>query len=180
MFTHTTPIHRATRLLLCAVLVSLSSALLSCKSSVPKTPNNPNAPLAVAEGLKVTMNMTLTLPDKTVVSTEGKEPVIFIQGRHDIWPSLETALTGLRAGEKKTVTLTANQAAGPYDASKRRTVKTEQLPKGTIAGAKVRSNNGDLARVVSISDDHAELDFNDPLAGKDLVVEATILNVEQP
>lgn len=180
MFPPTTPIHRATRLLLCVVLVSVSSALLSCRSSVPKTPNNLDAPLAVADGLKVTMTMTLTLPDKTVVSTEGNAPVVFIQGAHDVWPGLETALTGLKAGEKTTVALTADQAAGPYDESKRRRVKTEQLPKGTKAGTRVRSSNGDIALVLTVSGNEAELDFNDPLAGKDLTIEATILTVEKP
>lgn len=171
------PLHHATRLLLCVVLAGLSSTLLSCKSSAP---NSSATPLTVTTGMKITMDMIITLPDKTVVSTAGKEPVIFIQGTHDIWPSLETALTGLSAGKKITVTLTANQAAGPYDDRKRRTVKTAQLPPGTKTGAKVRSNTGDIALVVSISGDRAELDFNDPLAGQDLVVEAAILNVEKP
>ena len=162
----------ALRVLLC---VMLAGTMLACKSSGPK------APLAVADGMKITMDMTVTLPDKTVESTVGKKPVTFTQGKHDIWPSLEIALVGMRAGEKKIIALAADQAAGPYDDSKRRTVKMEHLPLGTKVGTKVRSReSGAEARVVKISGDTAEIDFNDSLAGKDLVVEATILKVEKP
>ncbi len=164
----------AGRVLLYVILAGLSSAIISCKSA-------PKAPLAVADGMKITMDMTVTLPDKTVESTVGKKPVTFIHGKHDIWPSLEIALVGMRAGEKKIIALAADQAAGPYDDSKRRTVKMEQLPLGTKVGTKVRSReSGAEARVVKISGDTAEIDSNDPLAGKDVLVDVTILKVEKP
>lgn len=163
----------AVRVLLCVMLAGLSGALVSCKST-------PKGPPAVADGLKVTLDMTVTLPDKTVVSTVGKAPITFVQGKHDIWPSLEIALAGMRPGEKKNLALTSDQAAGPYDENKRRTVKMEQLPPGSKVGTKVRSKDGAIARIVKLSGDTAEIDFNDPLAGKDLLIEATIVKVEKP
>lgn len=164
----------AARVLLCVMLAGLSGAMVSCKSA-------PKGPLAVADGLKITMDMTVTLPDKTVESTVGKKPLTFIQGKHENWPSLEIALAGMREGEKKTFPLTADQAAGPYDDSKRRTVKLGQLPPGTKVGTKVRSREtGAEARVVKIDGDSAEIDYNDRLAGKDVIVEVTIVKVERP
>ena len=168
----------AVRVLLCVMLAGMAGAMASCKSA----PQGPPAPLVIADGMKITMDMAVTLPDKTVaISTIGKKPISFIQGKHENWPSLEIALVGMRAGEKKIIALAADQAAGPYDDSKRRTVKMEQLPPGTKVGAKVRSReSGAEARVVKISGDTAEIDSNDPLAGKDLIVEVTILKVEKP
>lgn len=169
----------ALRGLLCVMLAGMAGATTSCKSA----PQGPPAPLVIADGMKVTMDYTITtLPDKAVaLSTIGKKPITMTQGKHEIFPGMEMALAGMTAGEKKTITLTADQAAGPYDDSKRRTVKMEQLPPGTKVGAKVRSReSGAEARVVKISGDTAEIDSNDPLAGKDLVVEATILKVEKP
>lgn len=165
----------AARVLLCMVLAGVSGALLSCKSA-------PRGPLAVTDGMKITMDYTITLPDKSVaLSTASKAPISFIQGKHENWPSLEIALAGMRAGEKKIIALTADQAAGSYDENKRRTVKLEQLPLGTKVGTKVRSSkNGEIARVLSIMGDEAVIDSNDPLAGKDVVVEVTILKVERP
>jgi FKBP-type peptidyl-prolyl cis-trans isomerase 2 len=182
----------AGRALLCVMLAGLAGALLACKSSASKTPAAPlavtappavTAPLVVADGMKITMDMTVTLPDKTVaINTGRKEPLTFILGKHDVWPSLEVELTGMRLRERKKFVLTAEQAAGPYDESKRRTVKTEQLPLGAKVGTKIRSKNGDgkIARVVKISGDTAEIDFNDRLAGQNLIVEVTILKIEKP
>jgi FKBP-type peptidyl-prolyl cis-trans isomerase 2 len=159
------------------MLAGVAGATTSCKSA----PQGPPAPLAVADGMKITMDMTVTLPDKAVESTVGKKPVTFTQGKHDVWPSLEVALAGMTVGEKKTIQLTADQAAGPYDDSKRRTVKMDQLPMGTKIGTRIRSREtGAEAHVVKIAGDSAEIDFNDRLAGKDLVVDVTILKVEKP
>jgi len=167
----------AVRVLLCVMLAGLAGATTSCKSA----PKAPPVPLAIADGMKVTMDMTVTLPDRTVESTVGKKPVTFTQGKHAIWPSLEITLAGMKPGEKKTITLLVDEAAGPYDDNKRRTVKLEQLPLGAKVGTRVRSKaDGTEARVVKIFGDSAEIDFNDPLAGKDLVVSVTILTVEKP
>ena len=164
----------AVRILLCVVLACLSGSMASCKST-------PKGPLAVADGMKVTMNMTVTLPDRTVESTEGKKPFLFTQGTHEIWPSLEIALAGMKPGEKKTITLLSSEADGPYDESKKRAVKLDQLPLGAKVGTKVRSREtGAEARVVKISGDSAEIDYNSRFAGKDLVVSVTILKVEKP
>ena len=168
----------AARGLLCVMLAGMAGSMVSCKSA----PQGPPAPLAIADGMKVTIEMTVTaMPDKTVESTKGKTPIVLIQGKHEQWPSLEIALAGMTVGEKKTLTLTADQAAGPYDESKKRTVKLEQLPLGTKVGTKIRSNQtGVVARVVKITGDSAEIDENDQLAGKDVIVDVTILKVEKP
>lgn len=164
----------AVGVLLCVMLAGLSGAMVSCKSA-------PKGPLAAADGMKVTMEFTITLPDNSVAfTTVGKEPFSFIQGKHEILPSLEIALAGMKPGEKKNVHLAPEQAYGAYDESKKRTVKVEQLPLGTKIGTKVRSKTGDIAHVVKIFDDSAIIDFNDPFAGKDLLYEVTILKVEKP
>ena len=168
--------HLAVRILLCVVLTCLSGSMASCKSA----PKGPLAPLVITDGMKVTMNMTVTLPDRIVVSS-GKEPITYIHGKHEIWPSLEIALAGMKPGEKKTITLLSSEAAGPYDENKKRTVKLDQLPLGTKVGTKIRSNQtGVVAQVVKITGDSAEIDENDQLAGKDVVVSVTILKVEKP
>jgi FKBP-type peptidyl-prolyl cis-trans isomerase 2 len=164
--------------LLYVILAALPGGLLACKSGAAKPPAGLPE---IADGMKVTMDITVTLSDKTVaISTAGKEPFTYMHGRHDIWPSLEIALAGMKPGEKKKVSLTSDQAYGPYDESKRQTVKLAQLPPGTKVGAQVKNQKGEIARVIKISEDSAVVDFNNPLAGKDLIIEATILKVEKP
>jgi FKBP-type peptidyl-prolyl cis-trans isomerase 2 len=46
-------------------------------------------------------------------------------------------------------------------------------------GSSVKTKDGHVARIVDLSDSSAVLDFNHPLAGKNLVFEVTILKVEK-
>src|SRR6058998_2186182 len=80
--------------------------------------------LQVADGLKVTLEYTLTLPDKTVAdSNVGQAPFSYTQGAHQIVPGLEKALNGMKAGQSKRVEVTAEQAYGAYDKNARATVE---------------------------------------------------------
>ena len=72
--------------------------------------------LPIGDGMKVTLEYTLTLPDKSVAdSTEGKPPFSFTYGNQEIIPGLEKALSGLKEGDKKRVAVSADEAYGPYE-----------------------------------------------------------------
>jgi FKBP-type peptidyl-prolyl cis-trans isomerase 2 len=134
----------------------------------------------IADGAKVTVEYTLALADKTVLETNvGKEPISYTQGNHEIIPGLEKALAGLKAGDKKHVTVTAEDAYGPYDEQKKVTVTKEQVPPEVKVGTKLRAQNGMEAKVVSIDGNSVVVDTNHPLAGKSLVVDINVLKVEK-
>jgi FKBP-type peptidyl-prolyl cis-trans isomerase 2 len=134
----------------------------------------------IADGAKVTVEYTLALPDKTVLETNvGKEPISYTQGNHEIIPGLEKALAGLKAGDKKHVTVTAEDAYGPYDEQKKVTVTKEQVPPEVKVGTKLRAQNGMEAKVVSIDGNSVVVDTNHPLAGKSLVFDINVLKVEK-
>lgn len=134
----------------------------------------------IADGSKVTVEYTLALPDKTVVETNvGKEPISYTQGNHEIIPGLEKALAGLKAGDKKHVTVSAEDAYGPYDEQKKVTVTKEQVPPEVKVGTRLRAQNGMEAKVVSIDGNSVVVDTNHPLAGKSLVFDINVLKVEK-
>ena len=138
--------------------------------------------LPISDGLKVTFDYTLTLPDKTTVDTTvGKEPFSYTHGDHQITPeALEKALTGLKAGDKKRITLPAAEAYGLYDEKKRVKVPIRNVPPETKVGSLLRSQEGLEARVLEVNTDSVLLDTNHPLAGKNLVFDVHILEVESP
>lgn len=137
--------------------------------------------LQIADGVNVTLEYTLTLPDKTVAdSTAGKEPFSYIHGEHQIIAGLEKGLTGLKAGDKKRIALPAAQAYGPYDEKKKVTVPKANVPAETKVGSLLRSQDGLEARVLAVNGDSLLLDMNHPLAGKNLVFDVNILKVEKP
>lgn len=135
---------------------------------------------AIADGSKVTVEYTLALPDKTIVETNvGKEPISYTQGNHEIIPGLEKALAGLKAGDKKHVTIMPEDAYGPYDEQKKVTVTKEQVPPEVKVGTRLRAQNGMEAKVVSIDGNSVVVDTNHPLAGKSLVFDINVLKVEK-
>jgi FKBP-type peptidyl-prolyl cis-trans isomerase SlyD len=135
----------------------------------------------IADGMRVTMEYTLTLPDKTVAdSTAGQTPFSYVHGVHQIIPGLEKALTGLKAGDKKRVAIPAADAYGLYDKAKIITVPKKNVPPEAKAGTMLRSASGQPAKVLEIKGDSVVIDTNHPLAGKDLTFDVNVLKVEPP
>jgi FKBP-type peptidyl-prolyl cis-trans isomerase 2 len=153
-----------------AMLFLLPSAAGAAKSE---------ADLPIADGLKVTLEYTLTLPDKTVAdSNVGQTPFSYIQGSKQIVPGLEKALAGMKAGEKKHVTIPAEQGYGPYDEKAKITVDKNKVPPDVKVGALLRASTGQTVKVLDVSDKSVVLDLNHPLAGKNLTFDVTVLKVE--
>jgi FKBP-type peptidyl-prolyl cis-trans isomerase 2 len=137
--------------------------------------------LRVADGVKVSLEFTLTGPDKTVVSSNvGREPMSYIHGKGQIFPALEKALAGMKAGEKKRVELLADQAYGVYDPSKKVTVERSKVPAEAKVGSMLSSRDGGPpVKVLELSEKSAVLDLNHPLAGKNVTFDVKIVNVER-
>jgi FKBP-type peptidyl-prolyl cis-trans isomerase 2 len=137
--------------------------------------------LQIADGMQVTMEYTLTLPDKTVAdSTAGQAPFSYMHGGHQIITGLEKELTGLKAGDKKRVTIPAADAYGLYDKAKIISVPKKNVPPETKVGTMLRSASGQPAKVLEIKGDSVVIDTNHPLAGKDLTFDVNVLKVEHP
>ena len=161
-------------------LYLISAAMLTGLSSQwSLQPASAADDLAIANGLDVTLELTVRLADQTTVaSNRGDRPLTYIHGQQQILPSLEQNLTGMKAGEHKIVHLAADQGFGQYDPAKRVTVPRTQLPADSRVGGFLRSSQGAMARVVEMDDHSAVLDLNHPLAGESLDIEVTILHVE--
>lgn len=136
--------------------------------------------LQVADGLKVTLEYTLTLPDKTVAdSNVGQAPFSYTQGAHQIVPGLEKALTGMKAGQSKHVEVPAQEGYGDYDQKARVTVEKSKVPAGIKPGDLLQSPDRRTVKVLEVQEKTVLLDLNHPLAGKNLTFDVKILNVEK-
>jgi FKBP-type peptidyl-prolyl cis-trans isomerase 2 len=138
--------------------------------------------LQIGTGSRVTLEYSVILPDKTVADTTvGKEPFSYIHGENQISPpALEKNLTGLKAGDKKRISLAAAEAYGPYEERKKVKVPKANVPPETKVGSLLRTQDGLEATVIAINDDAVLLDLNHPLAGKNLVFDVKILKVAKP
>ncbi len=136
--------------------------------------------LPISDGVKVSLEYILTLPDKSVAdSNVGQEPIVFIQGAHEIVPGLEKALDGMKAGQKRRIEVAAQDAYGPYNNKLRQSVDKEKLPKDVKVGDILQASDNRLVKVLEVSDKKVLIDLNHPLAGKMLTFDVNILKVEK-
>ena len=142
-------------------------------------------PTVVADDVVVSMDYTLTVDGEVVDTTQGDEPIQFIQGHDNIIPGLERELYGMAVGHSKKVRVAARNAYGEIDPDAIIEVPRDEIPKEIPlklgVELTVTDENGDLmeARIVSLSKDAVQLDFNHPLAGKDLEFDVTITDLRQ-
>lgn len=157
------------------VLAGLAGVFLALNSA------QADVSLAVADGLQVSLEYTLTLPDHSVSeSNVGKEPFSYVHGSHMIVPGLESALVGLRAGDRKRVVVSPEQGYGVYDEKRRVTVPRSKVPDGVKVGSVLTNKSGLPFKVIEITSDSVVMDTNHPLAGKELTFDVKVLQVERP
>ncbi|RDH82045.1 MAG: peptidylprolyl isomerase [endosymbiont of Escarpia spicata] len=141
----------------------------------------------IIPGSGVTMHFSLTLPDGTeAISTYDDEPLTFNMGDGNMIPGLELALYGLRPGMEQTLMLTADQAFGTRDEEKVHPVPREDFPQEMVLepGQVVAFNTpaGDeLAGIIlTLEETRVVVDFNHPLAGREVSFRVSILDVQPP
>ena len=130
----------------------------------------------VQEGSVVLMEFTITVPESQLVIPKNVSQ--FTPGHDELLPNLEKAITGMRKGEEKRVDLSSDDAFGPYDDTKKGVISSERLPPGTQPGTIFTTEEGVPFVVTEMSGPVASIDFNHPLAGKHLIIDVKILNVE--
>ena len=106
-------------------------------------------------------------------SKEEGDPVLCMEGAGQIIPALEKVLLKLKKGEKKEVSLKAAEAYGEQDKRLILDVPRDQLPKGALkVGQQLQSQSPEghvqVFVVTALTESHATLDGNHPLAGQDL------------
>jgi len=140
----------------------------------------------VKSGATVSLEYTLTAEDgKVIESNKGKEPLRYVDGRSQIIPGLERALVGMKPGTEKKVTVKPEEAYGQVDPKAYREVPKESVPEDSHkAGATLFAKNaeGEMfpVRVKEVKDKTVVIDMNHPLAGKTLVFDVKILDVQPP
>lgn len=136
----------------------------------------------VADDVIVSLDYTLRLDDDQVIdSSEGGEPLEFIQGAGHIIPGLEEELYGMEVGEEKQVTVHPSDGYGERDESRIQIVGRDAFQ----AGAELESGMGVQMQdpqsgqvfqgtISQVNADNVVIDFNHPLAGEALHFDVTI------
>jgi len=157
------------------------------------------------KGDKVIINYTGTLEDGSVFDTTIKEtgccdddadcgcdddgcgcetgPMELTIGAEDFFSQIEDALVGMAPGEKKTVTIPAEDAFGEYDEEEVFSISREQLTGDIVpeVGMELELTGDDdepvEVTVVEVTDETLTVDANHPLAGEDITYEIELLEI---
>ena len=136
----------------------------------------------IKEGSKAKFDYTLTVDGKVADTSAGRGPLEYTHGAGMIIPGLEKELLGMKVGDKKTVTVKPEEGYGLVLQEAIKRVPKEaisnanELKVGDMVGA---SNGGHTFRAVvkEIGEKESTLDFNHPLAGKELVFDVEIKEI---
>lgn len=137
----------------------------------------------IGQHTEVTLHFALHLEDgNTVDSTFDKAPATFKVGDGNLLPGFENALFGLKAGDKRDLTVLPENAFGQPNPQNVQVMPRNQFEGMELAeGLLVIFNdaaNTELPGIVKAFDDqHVTVDFNHPLAGKTLRFEVQIIDV---
>jgi peptidylprolyl isomerase len=136
-------------------------------------------------GSTVTVSYIGTLDNGRIFhGTDEQCPLTVTLGNDQIFPALEQAIIGMRAGELKNVVLTAAEAYGPQRLENIITVARQAFPAGKeiIVGQKLSIEfKGGITRVMvvtAVNETEVTLDGNHPLAGQELTFALRLDKVE--
>ena len=139
--------------------------------------------MKIADKTVVQMHYTLTdLDGKVLDSSEGREPLQYIQGAHMIVVGLEKAMVGHEVGDKFDVKVIPSEGYGEYDESLSQEVPVEvfqgveKVEPGMMFYAQTPMGPMPI-RVKSVSGNKAVIDANHELAGKDLYFAIEVVSV---
>lgn len=134
---------------------------------------------------RVTLHFAIKLLDGAVVDSNfTKDPVSFAMGDGSLLAGFEQKLLGMAAGDKATFAMQPAEAFGEHKEENVHNFARAQLaeyhPEPGLVITFADAANAQVPGVVkAVSGDSVTVDFNHPLAGRELLFEVAIVNVEQ-
>ncbi len=141
--------------------------------------------LKIMDGRVVSMEYTLKVDGNVMDSSEGREPLEYVHGAGNIIPGLEREMIGMAVGESKDVLVAAMDGYGEEDDKAFMDVPREQFPKeipmkvGTELQVQNQAGQPMYACIDMVGDKSVRLDFNHPLAGKDLHFSVKVVGLRE-
>ncbi len=146
----------------------------------------PGANMKVGKDKVVLMHYTLKNDAGDVIdSSDGADPLPFLQGHGNIIPGLESALEGSKVGDKLDVSIEPEEGYGL-----RMKDAIQEIPSSALQGvdevkvgmqlqSQDKDGNAFLVTVTKIEDDKITVDGNHPLAGQTLHFSVSIESIRK-
>jgi FKBP-type peptidyl-prolyl cis-trans isomerase 2 len=138
----------------------------------------------VEETSTVIVNYTGKLEDGSIFDTslvDGREPLRATLGSNQLISGFENGLVGMEVGEKRTVEIEPENAYGEVHDHLIQEVEKTQMPGEVEVGVTLQAQTqmGPVQFIVKeIKDETVILDANHPLAGKKLIFDLEVVDIE--
>ena len=140
----------------------------------------------VENGQTVSVHYVGTLDDGTEFDSSRVHgnPVSFEVGSGQLITGFDTALQGMTIGEVKQVHLTPDEAYGTPRPELLQAVPHSNFPPdfnfevGAMVQGRAPTGQVHVARIDAVNDDTVVLDYNHPMAGKNLNFEIELLSIQ--
>jgi FKBP-type peptidyl-prolyl cis-trans isomerase SlyD len=140
--------------------------------------------MAITTNQTVSMEYEVSTEGTVIDSNVGQEPLKFTFGNGEIIAGLEARISHLSTGDSHEVIVPAAEAYGEYEEDATQAVPKEHLdgvediqPGMPLQGQGPDGNTIQVT-IKEVLENDVIIDFNHPLAGKDLAFKVTILNVQ--
>jgi FKBP-type peptidyl-prolyl cis-trans isomerase SlyD len=166
------------------ILAIAALNLFSFTGAIAAEKSKDNNNKIVKDGTVVSLQYTLSGEDgKTIESNKGKEPLKYTHGSQQIVPGLEKGLAGMKMGEERRVKVEPEEGYGPVDPKGFQEFPKDKIPPdglkvGAMLMAKGPEGQTVPVRVHEIKEKTVVLDLNHPMAGKTLVFDVKVLDVQ--
>lgn len=141
--------------------------------------------IQVRENNTVKVHYVGKLSDGQVFDTsEGKEPLEFTLGQGKLIPGFEKGLIDMKLNEKKTITISQEDAYGESRQDLIQEVDKSQLPEDITPevgmGLVSKSSDGNEMNllIVEVKEGTIVIDGNHPLAGKELIFDLEVVDIQ--
>ena len=135
--------------------------------------------LTIDQGTKVTMSFSLGLENGEIIDSNfDTQPATFILGDGNLLPGFEMPLKGLKAGDQGEFVISPENAFGQRNPENMQQLARDNFDQESLNIGDVfsfQNGEGELPGVViEIGDDSVKVDFNHPLAGRNIIFKVDI------
>jgi len=141
------------------------------------------SPLRIGEGIRLTLHFSVVAVcvEKKDTTRRGK-PAKCVIGDGNLLPGFENALRGMQAGDAAQIRLEAADAFGERRQENVQLIEKSRFPAMDLAPGLLVSFTGPGGElpgtVLKVLNNHVQVDFNHPLAGRAIVFDVSILKLE--
>ena len=138
--------------------------------------------ITIEQGTKVTMSFSLALENGELIDSNfNTEPATFVLGDGNLLPGFEIPLQGLKAGDQGEFIISPENAFGQRNPENIQQLGRDNFDQKSLNVGDVfsfQNGEGELPGVViEVGDNLVRVDFNHPLAGRNIIFKVNIIEV---